>query len=96
LQSYQLAVVNDGFKEKLEHQAVAGAELVFVGDHKAKDAKPRPQDAVKVDEVTAELSQIAQGMSDKSFVATINERCRTCAVKSSCPIQIQGQAVIGK
>ena len=96
LQSYQLAVVNDGFKEKLEHQAVAGAELVFVGDHNAKDAKPRPQDAVKVDEVTAELSQIAQGMSDKSFVATINERCRTCAVKSSCPIQIQGQAVIGK
>ena len=96
LQSYQLAVVNDGFKEKLEHQAVAGAELVFVGDHKAKDAKPRPQDAVKVDEVTAELTQIAQGMSDKSFVATINERCRTCAVKSSCPIQIQGQAVIGK
>jgi superfamily I DNA/RNA helicase/RecB family exonuclease len=96
LQSYQLAVVNDGFKEKLEHQEVAGAELVFVGDHKAKDAKPRPQEAVKVEEVTAELTQIARGMSDKSFVATINERCRTCAVKSSCPIQIQGQAVIGK
>jgi ATP-dependent exoDNAse (exonuclease V) beta subunit len=96
LQSYQLAVVNDGFKEKLEHQEVAGAELVFVGDHKAKDAKPRPQEAVKVEEVTAELTQIAQGMSDKSFVATINDRCRTCAVKSSCPIQTQGQAVIGK
>ena len=96
LQSYQLAVVNDGFKEKLEHQEVAGAELVFVGDHKAKDAKPRPQDAVKVNEVTAELTQIAQGMSDKSFIATINDRCRTCAVKSSCPIQTQGQAVIGK
>jgi len=96
LQSYQLAVVNDGFKEKLEHQEVAGAELVFVGDHKAKDAKPRPQEAVKVEEVTAELTQLAQGMSDKSFVATINDRCRTCAVKSSCPIQTQGQAVIGK
>jgi len=96
LQSYQLAVVNDGFKEKLEHQEVAGAELVFVGDHKAKDAKPRPQEAVAAIEVTAELTQIAQGMSDKSFVATINDRCRTCAVKSSCPIQIQGQAVIGK
>ena len=96
LQSYQLAVVNDGFKEKLEHQEVAGAELVFVGDHKAKDAKPRPQEAVAASEVTAELTQIAQGMSDKSFVATINDRCRTCAVRSSCPIQIQGQAVIGK
>jgi superfamily I DNA/RNA helicase/RecB family exonuclease len=96
LQSYQLAVVNDGFKEKLEYQEVAGAELVFVGDHKAKDAKPRPQEAVAASEVTAELTQIAQGMSDKSFVATINDRCRTCAVKSSCPIQIQGQAVIGK
>jgi len=61
LQSYQLAVVNDGFKEKLEHQQVAGAELVFVGDHKAKDAKPRPQDAVMVDEVTAELTANSAG-----------------------------------
>lgn len=96
LQSYQLAVVNDGFKNKLEHQDVAGAELIFVGEEKAKEAKPRPQDVVDTKAVTDELTQIAIGMSDKSFVATINDRCRTCAVKSSCPIQSQGRTVIEK
>ena len=94
LQSYQLAVVNDGFKNKLEHQEVAGAQLIFVGDHKGKEAKPRPQDAVDVKAVSAELSEIAIGMSDKSFVAIINDRCRSCAVKSSCPIQPAGKSVI--
>jgi len=33
-------------------------------------------------------------MSDKSFVAIINDRCRSCAVKSSCPIQPAGKSVI--
>ena len=56
LQSYQLAVVNDGFKNKLEHQEVAGAQLIFVGDHKGKEAKPRPQDPVDVKAVSAEIS----------------------------------------
>ena len=94
LQSYQLAVVNDGFKNKLEHQEVAGAQLIFVGDHKGKEAKPRPQDQVDVNAVSAEISEIAIGMSDKSFVAIINDRCRSCAVKSSCPIQPAGKSVI--
>ena len=94
LQSYQLAVVNDGFKNKLEHQEVAGAQLIFVGDHKGKEAKPRPQDQVDVKAVTAEISEIAIGMSNKSFVAIINDRCRSCAVKSSCPIQPAGKSVI--
>ncbi|KGA08191.1 MAG: hypothetical protein GM48_2870 [actinobacterium acIB-AMD-7] len=94
LQSYQLAVVNDGFKNKLEHQEVAGAQLIFVGDHKGKEAKPRPQDLVDAKAVSAEISEIAIGMSDKSFVAIINDRCRSCAVKSSCPIQPAGKSVI--
>ena len=94
LQSYQLAVVNDGFKNKLEHQEVAGAQLIFVGDHKGKEAKPRPQDQVDAKAVSAEISEIAIGMSDKSFVAIINDRCRSCAVKSSCPIQPAGKSVI--
>jgi ATP-dependent exoDNAse (exonuclease V) beta subunit len=94
LQSYQLAVVNDGFKNKLEHQEVAGAQLIFIGDHKGKEAKPRPQDQVDAKAVSAEISEIAIGMSDKSFVAIINDRCRSCAVKSSCPIQPAGKSVI--
>ena len=94
LQSYQLAVVNDGFKNKLDHQEVSGAELIFVGDFKAKEAKPRQQEKIDSKAVTDELIQISAGMSDKTFTATINERCRSCAVKSSCPIQPQGRSVI--
>ena len=94
LQSYQLAVVNDGFKNKLDHQEVSGAELIFVGDFKAKEAKPRQQEKIDSKAVTDELIQISVGMSDKTFTATINERCRSCAVKSSCPIQPQGRSVI--
>jgi CRISPR/Cas system-associated exonuclease Cas4 (RecB family) len=73
---------------------VAGAQLIFVGDHKGKEAKPRPQDQVDVKAVSAQISEIATGMSDKSFVAIINDRCRSCAVKSSCPIQPAGKSVI--
>ena len=94
LQSYQLAVVNDGFKNKLEHQEVAGAELIFVGDLKGKEAKGRPQDKVNEKAVSQEISEIAVKMSDKNFVAVINDRCRSCAVKTSCPIQPAGKSVI--
>ena len=94
LQSYQLAVVNDGFKNKLEHQEVVGAELIFVGDLKGKEAKGRPQDKVNEKVVSQEISEIAVKMSDKNFVAVINDRCRSCAVKTSCPIQPAGKSVI--
>ena len=94
LQSYQLAVVKDGFKNKLDHQEVAGAELIFIGDAKAKEAKSRPQEKVDDDLVTKELLEISTQMSDKSFAAKINDRCRSCGVKSSCPIQPQGRGVI--
>ena len=87
-------MVNDGFKNKLDHQEASGAELIFVGDFKAKEAKPRQQEKIDSKAVTDELIQISVGMSDKTFTATINERCRSCAVKSSCPIQPQGRSVI--
>jgi len=63
---------------------------------KAKDAASRPQEKVDAESVTKELINISQAMSDKTFVAKINDRCRSCGVKASCPIQPQGQAVIGK
>ena len=94
LQSYQLAVVNNAFKNKLEHQEVSGAELIFIGDAKAKEAKSRPQAKVDEKAVTSELLKISEQMSSNTFIAKINDRCRSCAVKSSCPIQPQGRGVI--
>lgn len=95
LQTYQLAVLKDAFKKKLKHQDVAGASLVFIGDLEAKEAAIRPQEKVKDEVVTQELINVAKEMSDKTFVAKINDRCRSCGVKTSCPIQPQGQVVIG-
>lgn len=94
LQVYQLAVVENGFTEKLESTQVAGAELIFVGDPKAKSAAVRSQSAIDADQVRADLLTSAAGMSAATFTAKVNDRCRTCSLKSSCPIQPQGRRVI--
>ena len=94
LQVYQLAVVENGFDPKLESNQVAGAELLFVGDQKAKSAAVRPQAEIDADQVRTELIASAAGMSAAVFTAKINDRCRSCALKSSCPIQPQGRRVI--
>ena len=94
LQSYQLAIEKDSLNNKLDHQEVAGAELVFIGDAKSKSAKSRPQEKIDSSAVTKELLEISRQMSDKSFAAIINDKCRSCGVKSSCPIQPQGKSVI--
>ena len=94
LQVYQLAVVENGFEPKLESNQVAGAELLFVGDQKAKSASVKAQGAIDAEQVRAELLTSAAGMSAATFTAKINDRCRTCSLKSSCPIQPQGRRVI--
>ena len=94
LQVYQLAVVENGFDPKLESNQVAGAELLFVGDQKVKSASVRAQSEIDADQVRAELLNSVQGMSAATFTAKINDRCRTCSLKSSCPIQPQGRRVI--
>ena len=94
LQVYQLAVVENGFEPKLENNEVAGAELLFVGDQKTKSASVRAQSEIDADQVRADLLNSAAGMSAATFTAKINDRCRTCSLKSSCPIQPQGRRVI--
>ena len=94
LQVYQLAVVENGFDPKLENNQVAGAELLFVGDQKGKSAAIRAQSEIDAEQVKSELIASAAGMSAATFTAKINDRCRTCSLKSSCPIQPQGRRVI--
>jgi superfamily I DNA/RNA helicase/RecB family exonuclease len=94
LQVYQLAVVENGVDPKLDSNQVSGAELLFVGDQKVKSASVRAQSEIDADQVRAELLNSAQGMSAAIFTAKINDRCRTCSLKSSCPIQPQGRRVI--
>lgn len=93
LACYQLAVVLDGFKEKLGGSSSSGAELVYL----AKDSvsvTTRKQPRIDPEEVQAKIEEIAIGMGASTFKATINKMCSNCVVKSSCPIQVNGRTVI--
>ena len=93
LACYQLAVVLDGFKEKLGGTASSGAELVYL----AKDSvsvTTRKQPVIDLLEVQSKIEEIAVGMGAATFTATINKMCSKCVVKASCPIQINGRTVI--
>ena len=93
LAGYQLAVYEEAFTEKSPGNQSAGAELLFLGtDTKSASAKPQP---VKDHEsIKAEVVAAADAMSANEFIATVNDRCRTCSVKGICPIQPQGRSVI--
>jgi superfamily I DNA/RNA helicase len=95
LAGYQLAVYEDAFTGESPGTESAGAELLFLGtDGKSASAKPQP---VKDHEtIKAEVIAAADGMSANEFIATVNDRCRMCAVKGICPIQPQGRKVIDK
>lgn len=95
LAGYQLAVYEEAFKDESPGTQSAGAELLFLGtDSKSAAAKPQP---VKDHEVIkAEVIAAADGMSANEFTATVNDRCRMCAVKGLCPIQPQGRTVIDR
>ncbi len=93
LAGYQLAVYEEAFSGDSPGVESAGAELLFLGtDSKSASAKPQP---VKDHEtIKAEVVAAADAMSSNEFTATVNDRCRMCAVKGLCPIQPQGRSVI--
>ena len=93
LAGYQLAALEGGFVKDVDTSEIAGAELVFLGGT-SQSASVKTQYALEHESVKAEVLAMAEGMSGNTFIATINKRCRTCAVKSSCPIQSQGKSVI--
>ena len=93
LAGYQLAVYEEAFSGDSPGVESAGAELLFLGtDSKSASAKPQP---IKDHEtIKAEVVAAADAMSSNEFTATVNDRCRMCAVKGLCPIQPQGRSVI--
>ncbi|WP_076262540.1 ATP-dependent helicase [Intrasporangium flavum] len=97
LGAYQVAVEENGFPELGTHSA--GAALAFIGkaglsglkpsvlDQPALDASPDPAWARSLVESTAE------GMGAAEFVAAQGKACETCPVRSSCPVQPEGDAL---
>ena len=95
LAGYQLAVYEEAFKEQSPGNQSAGAELLFLGNG-SKSASAKAQSPKDHQEVLAQVVAAADAMSANEFIATVNDRCRMCAVKGLCPIQPQGRTVIDK
>lgn len=93
MQAYQLAVIEGGFSDRHPSRTSAGAELVYLGS-KTVEASTRRQPPVDADEIRDQIKEIAEGMSGSQFLATINQRCGQCDVRSACPIQSDGRAVM--
>lgn len=93
--AYQLAVTEGGFIEQHASKESAGAELVYLAS-KSVDASLRnqPSIGVKTEEFKEEIQVIAEAMGAHQFLATINDRCKNCAVRSACPIQNDGRMVM--
>jgi superfamily I DNA/RNA helicase/RecB family exonuclease len=93
MQAYQLAVIEGGFTSLHPSRASAGAVLVYLASTSV-GASVRSQPPIDGDFVKEEIATIAEGMSGSEFIAKINQRCKTCQVRNSCPIQTDGRAVM--
>ncbi|MDV3221058.1 ATP-dependent DNA helicase [Intrasporangium sp.] len=96
LGAYQVAVEADGFPA-LGSQS-AGAALVFIGKgglagrRPAVLAQPALSESAEPTWARALVEETADGMAGATFVAS-QGNCRTCPVKSSCPVQPEGDAL---
>ncbi|GAA2362104.1 DNA helicase [Catellatospora methionotrophica] len=94
LGAYQVAVEAGAFPEGDES---GGAALVQLGTTH-RDAKEQVQEAIGENAdpqwAHAMVHRTAATMAASTFVAKINDKCRVCPVKSSCPVSGKGRQVV--
>lgn len=88
LAMYQLAVIEGAVPGVTTS---AGAELAYVSSGKA--GAVRSQDPVDPQAARERLNAVVETMSDRTFVATVNEACGTCPVRRACPAHAEGSQV---
>ena len=97
LGAYQVAVEEGGFPALGERSA--GAALVFIGKGGLSGLKPsvlpQPPLASSDDPTWARalVEETAEGMGAGEFRAAQGKACETCPVRSSCPVQPEGDAL---
>ena len=98
LGAYQVAVEEGGFPALGERSA--GAALVFIGKGGLSRAQAerarRSRRCERSDDPTwarALVEQTAEGMGAAEFRAAQGKACETCPVRSSCPVQPEGDAL---
>ncbi|MGN6612404.1 MAG: PD-(D/E)XK nuclease family protein, partial [Angustibacter sp.] len=94
LGTYQLLGLAGAFEEQAPGVPVAGAALVQLGGTEKKP-KVQRQEALPDDGGWAVelLDRVAHGMAQHQFVATVNDLCDRCPVRSSCPARPEGRQV---
>ncbi|OFE18076.1 DNA helicase UvrD [Humibacillus sp. DSM 29435] len=97
LGAYQVAVEAGAF-ETLGDQS-AGAALVQIGKAGLSGLKPSVQQQAQLGQAPdpgwarALVEATADGMGAADFTATAGSWCKTCALKSSCPVQPEGESL---
>lgn len=97
LGAYQVAVEAGGF-ESLGNQS-AGAALVQIGKAGLTGLRPSVQQQAPLGQTPdpgwarALVEATADGMGAADFTATQGSWCKTCALKSSCPVQPEGESL---
>ena len=94
---YQLAALLGAFQRHGMTEP-GGAALVQVGDAAGKKgAKEQAQQPLGEDDnpgwARDMVDTVAIGMSGPFFQAKVNDGCRTCAVRASCPVSKNGDQV---
>ena len=96
LAAYQAAVREGALAEELGEDAperLNGAQLVYVGTGgkkaavRSQTALPRAEDPAWFDDL---VQRVSRDVSGDRVTARINAHCTHCAVRSSCPLQPEG------
>ncbi len=97
LGSYQVAVEVGAFDDVAAGvRTSGGAALVQVGTGTVKAAINGQQPLSESDDPGWALEMIersARGMAANVFAAIDNDMCRSCPVRTSCPVQVEGRQV---
>lgn len=97
LGAYQVAIEEGGFAQLGDRSA--GAALVFIGKGGLSGLKPS---VLAQEPLTATpdpgwarslVESTAEGMGAADFRATVGKSCKTCPVRTSCPVQPEGDAL---
>ncbi|WP_344944541.1 ATP-dependent DNA helicase [Sphaerisporangium flaviroseum] len=93
---YQLATLLGAF-ERHGMTEPGGAALVQLGKAAGKEAREQRQGALGEDPepgwAQEVVETVATGMAAGVFTAKVNDGCRTCAAKASCPVNDSGGQV---
>lgn len=95
LGAYQVALDRGAFAE--HGSGSAGAALLQLGKAANKDVTLQSQRPLAQDEEPGWAQELlrgtAEGMSGGRFMATVGDWCRICPVRTSCPLQPEGEQI---